>query len=110
MHRAGAGVIGEYDSCAFRSRGTGSFRGSDASNPTIGTAGSHGMKCWPSAMWLAPPRQAAAGSCICKAAHKCIDFVMESSGQLETVEELRVELVVPPARLGAVAAALRVRS
>lgn len=39
VHGAGAGVIGEYDSCAFRAPGTGSFRSSDASNPHIGSAG-----------------------------------------------------------------------
>lgn len=32
-----------------------------------------------------------------------------SPGQLETVEELRVEVVVPPSKLDAVIAALRVR-
>ncbi len=41
MHAAGAGVIGEYDRCAFRAPGTGSFRGSAASNPTVGMAGAH---------------------------------------------------------------------
>ena len=37
--RAGAGVIGEYDDCGFRVAGTGSFRGSDRSNPTVGERG-----------------------------------------------------------------------
>lgn len=35
----GAGVIGEYDSCSFRLAGTGTFRGSLASNPTVGKQG-----------------------------------------------------------------------
>ena len=36
---AGAGVIGEYDSCSFRLAGTGTFRGSAVSNPTVGQPG-----------------------------------------------------------------------
>lgn len=47
VHEAGAGVIGEYDSCAFRAPGTGSFRGSDASNPHIGSAGGRPLETLP---------------------------------------------------------------
>lgn len=36
---AGAGRIGEYDSCSFATRGLGTFRGSERSNPTVGQAG-----------------------------------------------------------------------
>lgn len=36
---AGGGVIGEYSRCGFVLDGTGSFLGSDATHPTIGTAG-----------------------------------------------------------------------
>ena len=36
---AGAGVIGEYRSCAFRSRGRGSFEGSERSQPAVGESG-----------------------------------------------------------------------
>lgn len=36
---AGAGVIGHYSECGFELRGRGSFRGDDASNPTIGQRG-----------------------------------------------------------------------
>ena len=36
---AGAGVIGEYDHCTWRSVGTGTFRGSEKSKPTVGRAG-----------------------------------------------------------------------
>ncbi len=36
---AGAGIIGEYRRCAFASRGDGTFIGSTASHPTVGTAG-----------------------------------------------------------------------
>ena len=36
---AGAGVIGEYDRCTWQTTGTGTFRGSEKSNPTIGRAG-----------------------------------------------------------------------
>jgi hypothetical protein len=39
MFAAGAGAIGEYRECSFRLAGTGTFHGSDASNPTIGTKG-----------------------------------------------------------------------
>jgi dinuclear metal center YbgI/SA1388 family protein len=39
LFAAGAGRIGEYSECSFRLAGTGSFRGSDASNPTIGQKG-----------------------------------------------------------------------
>lgn len=37
--QAGAGVIGEYTECSFRTSGIGSFRGSDASSPFLGQAG-----------------------------------------------------------------------
>jgi hypothetical protein len=36
---AGAGEIGNYDSCSFSSRGTGRFRGNETSKPTVGTPG-----------------------------------------------------------------------
>jgi hypothetical protein len=36
---AGAGVIGEYDSCSFRTAGTGTFRPSAAARPAIGEHG-----------------------------------------------------------------------
>ncbi|MGA3244536.1 MAG: Nif3-like dinuclear metal center hexameric protein [Bacteroidota bacterium] len=36
MANAGAGVIGEYESCSFRMDGKGTFRGSDKSNPFLG--------------------------------------------------------------------------
>lgn len=36
---AGAGVIGEYDQCSFRTEGEGTFRGSANSSPSIGQAG-----------------------------------------------------------------------
>jgi len=39
MFNAGAGRIGEYAQCSFRISGTGTFFGSDASNPTIGRKG-----------------------------------------------------------------------
>lgn len=39
MHKAGAGVIGEYHNCSFRTRGTGTFMGSEKSNPKIGAKG-----------------------------------------------------------------------
>jgi hypothetical protein len=36
---AGGGRIGEYSHCTFTIRGTGSYKGSDSSNPFNGTAG-----------------------------------------------------------------------
>jgi dinuclear metal center YbgI/SA1388 family protein len=39
MAAAGAGVIGEYQSCTFRVHGTGTFRGSSETKPFIGKAG-----------------------------------------------------------------------
>ncbi len=37
--KAGAGCIGQYDRCSFRSPGTGTFCGSERTNPTIGSPG-----------------------------------------------------------------------
>jgi dinuclear metal center YbgI/SA1388 family protein len=39
MAEAGAGVIGNYDHCSFRLGGTGTFRGNEASSPTVGRKG-----------------------------------------------------------------------
>ncbi|MGP1309878.1 MAG: Nif3-like dinuclear metal center hexameric protein [Phycisphaerales bacterium] len=39
LSSAGAGRIGEYDQCAFEVEGTGSFQGSERSNPAVGKAG-----------------------------------------------------------------------
>jgi dinuclear metal center YbgI/SA1388 family protein len=36
IFEAGAGVIGNYDSCSFSTEGTGSFRANDAANPYVG--------------------------------------------------------------------------
>ncbi len=66
LFEAGAGAIGEYEQCAFVSRGTGQFRPVGEANPTIG-----------------------------------------SVGQLEFVEENRVELTFPRALRERVVAALR---
>ena len=63
---AGAGRIGSYSSCSFRSPGTGTFFGEEGATPVVG-----------------------------------------ERGRLEQVEELRVETVVPIARVAAVLAALR---
>lgn len=38
---AGAGIIGEYSSCSFRSEGQGTFKGSPISNPVIGLRGKY---------------------------------------------------------------------
>ena len=39
IHSAGAGIIGEYSNCSFRTLGIGTFKGSDKSNPRFGTKG-----------------------------------------------------------------------
>lgn len=39
MSEAGAGVIGEYSECSFRTEGKGTFRGGKKSNPVIGKRG-----------------------------------------------------------------------
>jgi dinuclear metal center YbgI/SA1388 family protein len=39
IHQSGGGIIGEYSHCSFRTSGTGTFKGSDNSNPTIGKKG-----------------------------------------------------------------------
>jgi dinuclear metal center YbgI/SA1388 family protein len=39
LFAAGAGQIGQYSQCSFRLAGTGTFFGSEASNPTIGQKG-----------------------------------------------------------------------
>lgn len=36
---AGAGVIGQYEQCSFRTPGTGTFFGTDSTNPTVGQKG-----------------------------------------------------------------------
>lgn len=36
IHQSDGGIIGEYSHCSFRTSGTGTFKGSDESNPTIG--------------------------------------------------------------------------
>jgi len=39
IHQSGGGIIGEYSNCSFRTNGTGTFKGSNESNPSIGTKG-----------------------------------------------------------------------
>lgn len=41
MARAGAGVIGNYDHCSFRTAGTGTFRGTAGAKPSYGIAGKY---------------------------------------------------------------------
>jgi dinuclear metal center YbgI/SA1388 family protein len=36
LNKAGAGIIGDYENCSFRSDGTGTFKGKENSNPFIG--------------------------------------------------------------------------
>lgn len=39
IYRSGGGIIGEYSHCGFRTEGTGTFKGSEESNPTLGRIG-----------------------------------------------------------------------
>lgn len=39
IHQAGGGIIGEYSHCSFRTKGTGTFKGSQESNPAVGNKG-----------------------------------------------------------------------
>lgn len=39
LARAGAGIIGQYERCAFLSHGTGTFRGRPGTHPSVGEAG-----------------------------------------------------------------------
>ena len=66
MVAAGAGAIGDYDSCSFTASGEGRFRPLDGANPAIGQV-----------------------------------------GEVEVVQEARVESVVPRAKRAAVVAAMR---
>jgi dinuclear metal center YbgI/SA1388 family protein len=66
LFQAGAGRIGRYRSCSFRSAGTGTFHGEEGASPAVGQA-----------------------------------------GRLESVEEIRLETVVPVGRVEAVIAAMR---
>ena len=66
LFAAGAGRIGRYSSCSFRSPGTGTFFGEEGAKPVVGRA-----------------------------------------GELEEAEEVRLETVVPIARVAEVVAALR---
>lgn len=66
MSAAGAGQIGDYSQCSFRTPGTGTFMGGESTNPAVG-----------------------------------------KKGALESVEEVRLEMVVPTRRLAKVVDALR---
>ncbi|MDV7187105.1 Nif3-like dinuclear metal center hexameric protein [Lutibacter sp. TH_r2] len=39
LFKAGAGNIGNYDNCSFNTKGVGTYRGNENSNPTIGNKG-----------------------------------------------------------------------
>src|SRR5262245_14152323 len=39
MFAAGAGLIGQYEQCSFRIAGTGTFFGTESTNPTVGSKG-----------------------------------------------------------------------
>lgn len=66
LFSAGAGQIGKYSCCSFRSPGRGTFVGGEGTNPTIGQA-----------------------------------------GQMEMVDEIRLETIVPIAKVDTIIAAMR---
>jgi dinuclear metal center YbgI/SA1388 family protein len=66
MAKEGAGIIGEYETCSFKSIGTGSFKASNKAKPYVGEI-----------------------------------------GKLETVDEMRVEMIVPQWKLSRVIASLK---
>lgn len=66
LFAAGAGEIGEYRKCSFRSAGQGTFQGSETSNPAVGQA-----------------------------------------GKFERAREIKIETIVPLAKVAAVVDALR---
>lgn len=66
MFAAGAGRIGAYTHCSYRTAGTGTFFGEEGANPAVGAA-----------------------------------------GRLETVDEIRLETLVPIARIDAAVSAMR---
>ena len=39
VHQSRGGIIGEYSNCSFRTKGTGTFKGSSESNPSVGRKG-----------------------------------------------------------------------
>jgi len=39
IHNSGGGIIGEYSNCSYRTKGSGTFRGSVSSNPATGSKG-----------------------------------------------------------------------
>ncbi len=39
LFEAGAGRIGDYEHCSWYTQGTGTFRGGEGTNPTLGEAG-----------------------------------------------------------------------
>ncbi len=39
IHQSGGGIIGEYSNCSYRLAGTGTFRGSEKTNPAVGGTG-----------------------------------------------------------------------
>jgi hypothetical protein len=66
MAKSGAGVIGDYTSCSFRLKGSGTFKGNEEARPFVGKA-----------------------------------------QQLETVEEVRLEMLAPRAILGEVISSMK---
>lgn len=41
IFKSGGGIIGEYSKCSFRTNGTGTFKGSDKTNPATGSPGKY---------------------------------------------------------------------
>lgn len=69
MSAAGAGIIGEYRDCSFRIPGTGTFKGTAASQPTIGQAGQYETTNEIRLEMVVPQSQIAAAIAAMKATH-----------------------------------------
>ena len=90
---AGAGVIGEYNKCSFRCRGTGTFEGTDNTCPTVGQAGRFEQA---DELRLEAVVSAAKIGAVVKAmieAHSAISAHPEASERIESLERTIDQLV-----------------
>jgi dinuclear metal center YbgI/SA1388 family protein len=108
---AGAGQIGAYDSCSFRTPGTGTFRGDETTNPTVGRKGV--LEQAPELRWetIVPSHRLASVLTAIKAAHSyeepAIDvYPLRATAQVGSGEG-RIGDLEPPMTLAALADAVR---
>ena len=89
LFAGGAGRIGEYSECSYRLAGTGTFFGSDASNPTVGIKGQREEV----SEWRL--------EAVCPAS--CVEAVVAAIRQAHSYEEPAFDLYLlhaPPSRRG----------